>query len=143
MRKFEKLIDDVILPKRQTSYSAGYDFYNYQDVLIKANSKVIIKSYIRCIMEDDEFLSLHIRSSLGIKHGLMLANTTGIIDKDYYGNPDNGGHILVCIINSSDQDYLLKKEERFIQGIFQKYYTTSDDDATSSRTGGIGSTNLS
>ncbi|MFA5542327.1 MAG: dUTP diphosphatase [Bacilli bacterium] len=141
MRKFEKLNNDVILPKRQTKFSAGYDFYNPKDILIKSKEKVIIQTHIRCIMEDDEFLSLHIRSSLGIKYGLMLANVTGIIDKDYYGNSDNHGHILVSVINTSDEDYLLKKNERFVQGIFQKYLTVDDDKTINDRIGGIGSTN--
>lgn len=140
MRKFEKLRDDVILPKRQTKYSAGYDFYAYEDVVIKSKSMEIIRTYVKCIMEDDEFLAIYLRSSLGIKHGLMLANQTGIIDKDYYGNKENDGHIMVAIFNNSDNDFVLKKNDRFCQGIFQKYYLVDDDEVTTTREGGIGST---
>lgn len=141
MRKFERLNSEVVLPKRQTKYSAGYDFYNFEDIVIKPKEQVIIKTYIRVIMEDDDFLSLHIRSSLGTKHGLILANTTGIIDKDYYGNPDNGGHILVSIINNGQDEYTLKKNERFVQGVFQKYLIVDNDETEDSRIGGFGSTN--
>lgn len=142
MRKFEKLVDDVTLPKRQTKYSAGYDFYAYEDTLIKSKTMQIIKTNVKCMMEEDEFLAIYLRSSLGIKHGLMLANQTGIIDKDYYGNKDNDGHIMVALYNNSDKDFLLRKNERFCQGIFQKYYLTDDDDVNSVRDGGIGSTNI-
>lgn len=140
MRRFEKLKGDILSPRRASLYSAGYDFYMPEEVVIKAKSKVIIKTFIRAMMNDDEFLAIHIRSSLGIKRGLRLVNQTGIIDKDYYGNSDNGGHIMVALENMTDNDVVLKKDEAFVQGIFMKYLLTDDDDSNTIRSGGIGST---
>lgn len=131
---------DVILPKRQTSKSSGYDFYLPYDVEIKKGEQVLIKTGIKVKLEDDEFLAIFIRSSMGIKKGLNLANQVGIIDSDYYGNIDNDGHIMIAIRNISDNDVSLKKHDRICQGIIMKYLVTDDDKTSSTREGGFGST---
>lgn len=141
MRKFEAMANEVKLPQRSTMNSAGYDFFLPEGVVIKAKEMVIIKTKIRCIMEEDEFLGLFLRSSMGIKKGLRLCNQVGIIDKDYYGNADNGGEILVALENKSNQDVHLFKGEKFVQGVFMKYLLTDDDQTKTKRTGGLGSTN--
>ena len=131
---------DVILPKRQTSKSSGYDFYLPYDVEIKKGEQVLIKTGIKVKLEDDEFLAIFIRSSMGIKKGLNLANQVGIIDSDYFGNIDNDGHIMIAIRNISDNDVSLKKHDRICQGIIMKYLVTDDDKTSSTREGGFGST---
>ena len=131
---------DVILPKRQTSQSSGYDFYLPYDVEIKKGEQVLIKTGVKVKLEEDEFLAIFIRSSMGIKKGLNLANQVGIIDSDYYGNIDNDGHIMIAIRNISDNDVLLKKHDRICQGIIMKYLVTDDDKTSSTREGGFGST---
>ena len=131
---------DVILPKRQTSKSSGYDFYLPYDVEIEKGEQVLIKTGVKVKLEDDEFLAIFIRSSMGIKKGLNLANQVGIIDSDYYGNIDNDGHIMIAIRNISDNDVSLKKHDRICQGIIMKYLVTDDDKTSSTREGGFGST---
>ena len=91
-------------------------------------------------MEKDEYLSIFIRSSLAFKKGLMLANGTGIVDSDYYDNPDNEGHIMIAYYNTNDAPYTIEQGERIGQGIFMKYLTVNGDDADAVRVGGIGST---
>ena len=91
-------------------------------------------------MHYDEYLAIHVRSSIAIKRGLMLTNSTGIIDSDYYNNEDNEGHIMIAVYNITDAPVTLEKGERVAQGIFSKYLLTNDDDARGIRTGGIGST---
>lgn len=139
MRGFEALVSGVKLPQRATSKSAGYDFYLPDEVIIKAHSQVLIKTNIRAYMNEDEYLAISIRSSLGIKKGLKLVNQTGIIDADYYNNPDNLGNIIVAIENTSDVEVKLEKGQAFVQGIFMKYLVVDDDNVTTLRTGGIGS----
>jgi dUTP pyrophosphatase len=80
------------------------------------------------------------RSSVGFHYNIRLWNTTGIIDADYYNNPANEGVINLKITNYGDKDYVVKKNDRIVQGIFVKYDTTIDDDADSERVGGLGST---
>ena len=140
--KYQDLFNasDIILPKRQTSKSSGYDFYLPYDVEIKKGEQVLIKTGVKVKLEDDEFLAVFIRSSMGIKRGLNLSNQVGIIDSDYYGNVDNDGHIMVAVRNISSDDVCLKKHDRICQGIIMKYLVTSDDEASTTRSGGFGST---
>lgn len=100
----------------------------------------LVPTGIKCEMPEDMYLELSVRSSCPLKHWLILANSVGIIDADYYNNPDNEGHIFFQIINLSPFDIILKKGDAIGQGIFKKYYLTDDDAATTERQGGFGST---
>ena len=101
----------------------------------------IVPTGIKAFMAYNEFLAIHIRSSIGIKRHIMLANCTGIIDSDYYNNEDNEGHILLGLYNLGTEAVTLEKGERVAQGIFTKYLVANDDEANGIRRGGIGSTN--
>ena len=100
----------------------------------------LIPTGVKCQMPEDMYLELSVRSSCPLKHWLILANGVGIIDADYYNNPDNEGHIYFQIINLSPFDILLRKGDTIGQGILKKYYITDDDMATGMREGGFGST---
>ena len=91
-------------------------------------------------MQDDEVLILANRSSNPGKKGLILANSIGVIDKDYYGNPDNDGHIMFAFFNIKDEDIEIKKGDCIGQAILQKYFIADDDVAEGERVGGFGST---
>ena len=130
--------EDIVLPKRATSGSAGYDFSIPFDLLVPAHSFVRIPTGIRVYIEEGYVLHLYPRSSLGFKYRLSLANTTGIIDSDYYG-ADNEGHIIAGVVNNGDKDLFLKKGDRFVQGVFLQYFTAEEEDVGEKRTGGFGS----
>ena len=136
---------NINLPERKTKYSAGYDFEAAEDVVIPSFKKgcnpTLIKTGIKAYMKDDEYLMIANRSSNPKKKGLILANSIGIIDKDYYGNPDNDGHIMFAFYNIKDEDIEIKKGECIGQGVFRKYYTIDGDNATGKRMSGFGSTN--
>ena len=87
----------------------------------------LVKTGIKAYMQDDEFLALYNRSSNPKKKGLILANSVGIIDKDYYGNPDNDGHIMFAFYNIKEEDVVIKKGEAIGQGIFQKFFAIDND----------------
>lgn len=140
-RGFEKLREDAILPVRSTKGSAGYDFFLGEDLVVQPGEKVGINTYLKAYMQADEFLSIHIRSSVGINKGLQLVNQTGIVDSDYYNNKDNQGHIRIFVINNTNEVVRMKAGDRIAQGIFMKYLLTDDDETDSIREGGIGSTN--
>ena len=135
---------NINLPERKTKYAAGYDFEAAEDIVVpsfkKGMNPTLISTGIKAYMQDDEMLCIYNRSSNPKKKGLILANSVGIIDKDYYGNPDNDGHIMFAFYNIKDEDILIKKGECIGQGIFQKYLLTDDDEASGDRTGGFGST---
>ncbi len=157
MRKFEKIslkqfIKDTKLtpkeyelyniPKRSTQYSAGYDFMTLTEFTINPNEIKLIPTGIKANMNENEVLMLYIRSSLGFKYNIRMCNQTGIIDKDYYNNEDNEGHIFVKIQNEGDKPKTFKRGENIVQGIFLNYLTTDNEEKIENkRTGGIGSTN--
>lgn len=134
---------EIRLPKRASIHSAGYDFYMPRDVTIKANStSEIIFFDVKAYMFTNEFLQIHIRSSLGVKRGINLANGTGIIDRDYYNNPDNDGNIGLSFRNNTNEDVHIKRGERVAQGIFMEYATADNscvNEEYEERTGGFGS----
>lgn len=134
----------INLPIRKTKYSAGYDIEAAEDVTIpsfkKGMAPTLIKTGIKAYMQDDEMLALYNRSSNPKKKGLILANSVGIIDKDYYENEDNDGHIMFAFYNVKEEDVTIKKGECIGQAIFQKYLLTDDDNAEGIREGGFGST---
>ena len=132
--------EDIIIPKRSTKFSAGYDFYMPYDLTVKKNEVVLIPTGIKAKLNSDEFLGIYIRSSLGFKYNLRMCNQVGIIDSDYYNNPSNEGHIFVKLKNEGNNDIILKKYDRYVQGIIQKYYIVDNEkEIEDIRVGGIGS----
>ena len=135
---------NINLPKRSTKYAAGYDVEAAEDTIIPAFKPgvkpTLIPTGLKAYMQDDEMLCLYNRSSNPKKKGLVLANSVGIVDKDYYGNADNDGHIMYAMWNFKSEDVKIEKGERIGQAIFQKYLIADNDSADSVRTGGFGST---
>ena len=135
----------INLPIRKTKYSAGYDIEAAEDTIIpsfkKGANPTLVKTGLKAYMPEDEMLLLYNRSSNPKKKGLIMANSVGVIDKDYYGNPDNDGHFMFAFYNIKEEDVVIKKGEAIGQAIFQKYLITDDDVATGERVGGFGSTN--
>ena len=139
--KIKELYDSLILPKRATKGSAGYDFYAPFDITLEPGKTIKIPTGIRAYIEENYVLKLYPRSGLGFKYRLQLNNTVGIIDSDYYYS-DNEGHIFAKITNDSNENKTveIKKGTGFMQGIFVEYAITFDDDCQSIRNGGFGST---
>ena len=135
---------DINIPVRKTKFAAGYDIEAAEDIIVpsfkKGMNPVLIPRGLKAYMEDDEVLYLYNRSSNPKKKGLILANSVGVVDKDYYGNPDNDGHIMFAFFNIKDEDITIKKGEAIGQGVFSKYLVTDGDVALGERTGGFGST---
>lgn len=156
MRKFEKisyeqfkkdissdleLYNSYNLPKRSTKGSAGYDFESIMDFTLKPGEIKKIPLGIKASMNSDEVLFLIVRSSMGFKYNVRMCNQVGVIDSDYYGNVDNEGHIFIKLENHGDKDYVVKKGDKIIQGIFIKYLTVDEEEKiNNARTSGIGST---
>lgn len=106
-----------------------------------AGAKVtLVSTGMKCQLEEGTYLELSVRSSCPLKHWLILGNSVGIIDADYYNNPDNEGEIFFQIINLAPFPIQLKRGDAIGQGIIKPYLTTEDDNATGERTGGFGST---
>ena len=131
--------EDIILPKRATAHSAGYDFFAPHEFTLNAGETAKIATGVRVQIESGWVLQVFPRSSLGFKYRLRLDNTVGIIDGDYF-NADNEGHIFIKITNCGDKPLTVEKGKAFAQGVFTPYGITFDDDVTEIRHGGFGST---
>ena len=135
----------INLPIRKTKYSAGYDREAAEDVTIpsfkKGMNPTLVATGLKAYMEDDEVLLLYNRSSNPKKKGLIIPNSVGVIDKDYYGNQDNDGHFMFAFYNMKEEDIEIKKGEAIGQAIFTKFLITDNDNAEGERVGGFGSTN--
>jgi dUTP pyrophosphatase len=106
-----------------------------------ANARTtVVPTGIKAQLDEGTYLELTVRSSCPMKYWLILANGVGIIDADYYNNPDNEGHIFFQIANLSPYPILLKKGDCLGQGIIKSYLLADDDQAEGERTGGFGST---
>ena len=167
-RKFEVVSNcdpnKIIMPRRATSCSAGYDICacvsitipsiwraisqinTPQDLIYKKDcltyfvKPTLVPTGIKVRMPRDNMLLLYNRSSNPLKRGLVLANGVGVIDADYYNNPSNEGEIFGSFYNFGASDYTIHAGDVIMQGVFKDYLVTSDDNATGNRTGGFSST---
>ena len=134
----------INLPVRKTKNSAGYDIEAAEDTIVPAfkpgQKPTLVKTGLKAYCEPDEFYMLCNRSSNPGKRGLVMANSVGIIDSDYYENEDNDGHFMFAYYNFFDHDVEIKKGDAIGQLIFMKYLTADNDNAQGERKGGFGST---
>ena len=124
----------------------GFDPALTLDELAKATKELktkvqLVSTGMKAKMPDDVYLQLSVRSSTPLKHWVILGNGVGVIDADYYNNPDNEGEIFFQLINLAPFAIQLKRGDKIGQGIFLKYEITEDDAAIGERVGGFGSTN--
>lgn len=135
--------EEIKMPKQGSKGSMGVDFFMPYKVVIKAHNKVKIPTGIRwCggIINGESYgLLLVPRSSIGIKKGMRLLNTIGVVDYDYYFS-NNEGHIMAFMENTTDEDAVLEKGQGFIQGIITSYIIPECAKSDDIRDGGFGST---
>jgi len=132
----------IPLPSRGTTKAAGYDFYSPNDFVIEPGQTCMIWTDIKAFFSEDEVLKIYPRSSMSVQRNLVLKNTVGIIDSDYYENKSNDGNIGIALWNTGNISQSVKQGEKIAQGIFEKYYTTTEANLISERQGGFGSTGL-
>ena len=134
--------DGIYLPQRKTGASTGYDFASAEAVVIPAGECALVPTGVKAYMQRDEVLLIYIRSSTALKKRLMLMNSVGVIDADYYGNAENEGHIYIPLCNCGKEAVHIAAGERIAQGIFTRYLTVDGDTAGQGnvRAGGFGST---
>lgn len=129
-----------LLPKRSTKNAAGYDLKALHDVHIPVGHIALVATGVKAYMQPGEVLYLYDRSSNPKKKGVVLINSVGVIDADYYNNEDNEGHIFVQFKNISDKAVHIARGERVAQAVFAPFLLADDDDASGERVGGFGST---
>lgn len=139
--KHRKNVGEITLPTRATKSSIAYDFYCPINITIKPMQSVMIWTDVKVHFNADEALLINVRSSMG-KPPVMIANTQGWIESDYYSNSDNDGNIGIRLFNLGTEPYIIKRGDRIAQGMFIKYLTADNGNTDVQRTGGFGSSGV-
>lgn len=139
--KIKKLNEEAILPKYATEYSAGADLSACieKEIIVKPFSQVTINTGLAIEIPDGFVGLIFSRSGLSTKKGLALANKVGVIDSDYRGE------WLIVLYNQSNQEQVIKPQERIAQFVIVPYYKaefilTDELSVTKRNAGGFGST---
>ena len=136
------IYENIKLPKRATTGSAGYDFFAPIEINLEKEKTILVPTGVRAKIDEGWVLNIFPRSGLGFKHRIQLDNTVGIIDSDYYFS-SNEGHIMIKIsCDAYDDGHIVSVEQGsgFAQGIFMPFGITLDDEVSEKRDGGFGST---
>ena len=147
-RGFEIVIDakrkhpdkEITLPQRGSKFAVAYDIYSPVDAVIKPMEKQLIWTDVKAYFGEDEALLINVRSSMG-KQPVIIANSQGWVECDYYSNPDNDGNLGVNLFNLGTTDYAIKAGDRIAQCMFINYLTADSGNTDAQRMGGFGSTN--
>lgn len=137
-RQLKSAFKDVF--GEQLSDSVGLRDIPNEDSERKLMEPTIIHTGIKAYMEEDEVLYLYNRSSGPKKLGLVLSNSVGVIDSDYYNNLGTDGEIMFAYYNFLPFDIKIKKGDKIGQGVFQKYLRAENAKVGGIREGGFGST---
>ena len=132
---------NIQLPRRGSRHSAGYDFYTPTDLALEPGERTSFATDVKAYMGEDEYLAIYPRSSVGMR-AVMITNTVGIVDSDFYANPDNDGNIHILLHRLGDAPFYAKAGDRIAQGIFTRYLLADGDtfDTGPERQGGYGHT---
>jgi dUTP pyrophosphatase len=79
---------NAVTPTRATRGSYGYDVRTVQDIFFWNDHQIVLAEIgfkLAADLPDDVAMLVLPRSSLPIKHGLVVANSPGLVDRDYAG----------------------------------------------------------
>ena len=101
----------IPLPYYATSGAAAMDLHACidEDVVIPAGGRVLIPTGIAAAIPEGYVGILANRSSMGVKHGITLANSIGVIDSDYRGQ------IHAALYNTTSTPYTVRACDRIAQ----------------------------
>lgn len=132
---------DGKLPVIANVGDGGADFYTAERVVLRPGTiNNLIPTGVKAYMNEGEVLLLFARSSMAKKYGLRMSNGVAVIDKGFYNNKSNEGHITFLYDNITDKEVIIEKHTRIGQGMFIKYLPIENIEVLSQeRTGGYGS----
>lgn len=142
--KIKKSHPNAVVPKRATGGSAAMDLSAAlnEPVTINPGEIALISTGIAIELPSDQYVALLIsRSSLGVKNGLSLINSVGVIDSDYRGI------VHVGLINHAKQPFTIQNGDRIAQLLITNALTFSVQEVqqlsdTARGDGGFGSTGI-
>ena len=135
-----KLEEGAHVPTYAHSTDAAADIYALEDMTLAPHSlSNVVHTGLRIALPEGWAAYILPRSSIGMKSGLRLSNSVGVIDSEYRGE------IGVMYDNHSDSDYRIHKGDRIAQMIVMPVHQFKPQvvdtlDETSRGEGGFGST---
>ena len=132
--------DDLPLPTRQTSGSAGYDVSSAEaDFVLAPGERRAVSTGFRMELPPHLECQVRPRSGLALRHGLTLPNTPATIDPDYRGE------LKVILWNAGSEPVGITRGMRIGQLVFARFETPAVEEARELATtdrgdGGFGST---
>lgn len=141
-----KLTRGATVPEYATSGSAAVDLraaLEEDEVIVLApGERKLIPTGLAISTESSEYVAVIAgRSGLGVKKGVSLANSIGVIDSDYRGE------IGVCLINHGDEPFEVHRGDRIAQMMFlpvatANFLEVATLDETERGAGGFGHTGI-
>lgn len=122
-----ELYDSITIPQRSSTASVGYDLLLLDDLTLAPGESAKLPTGLKARFQPDEVLLLVVRSKTGFKYNIRLCNQVGVIDSDYYNNPDNEGHLFIKVQNEDTVAHSFKRGDALVQGVFMKYLATDHD----------------
>lgn len=137
--KIKQLHENAIIPKYQTTGSAGMDLHAVENVEVWVGETKAIPTGIAISVPDGHEAQIRPRSGLAVNRQVTVLNSPGTIDSDYTGE------IKVILINHSDEIFRIKRGDRIAQIVFApvsraRFEVVSDLESTDRGAGGFGST---
>lgn len=138
----KKVDDNAMMPKRGSTYAAGYDLYAHLDMdelAITPHTTVKVGTGIAMEIPIGYFGAIYARSGLATKKGLRPANAVGIVDADYVGE------LFVALHNDTDEYQTITNGERIAQIVITPFLPVMFNEVDELRetergAGGFGST---
>ncbi len=142
--RIKKVRENAILPRYMTPGAAAADLYACPDgeVTLLPGERAPIPTGVAISPERRDTVALIFgRSGLGIRSGVTLANSVGVVDSDYRGE------IKVCLINHGEEPVTVCPGDRIAQIMFvpiefASFVPADTLDGTERGEGGFGSTGM-
>ena len=103
------LINEALVPKKQHELDIGYDLASVENTTLLSKQVTLVRTGLSISLPAGIAGFVLPRSGLATKHQITLINSPGLIDPGYTGE------ILIPLINHSDVNYNISKQERVAQ----------------------------
>lgn len=136
---------DAILPKIATTEAAGVDVSTPYSFVLKSGETHLLNTGLIIKAPREHCILVLPRSGLATKKSVTIANTPGLIDRDYCGPED---FIKIALVNRGSEDVAFERGDRVAQLLFIKYVSpvwqvqTEPSFSQNISRGGFGSTGV-
>ena len=103
------LTNEALVPKKQHELDIGYDLASVENTTLLSKQVTLVRTGLSISLPAGLAGFVLPRSGLASKHQITLINSPGLIDPGYTGE------ILIPLINHSDINYNISKQERVAQ----------------------------